>query len=351
MKITFKTILSFLVLLCGLTWLAVIYFPDSKLKLVFCDVGQGDAALISKGSNQILIDGGPNDKVLSCLRNNMPLFDRKIEVIALTHPEADHMTGLISVLDKYGFDYFLMGPEGNGSSGFEKLINKLQSFNIEVRSAKWETGNEVGSGKVLKSYISLQYQASHFQLHTSNSNLVRIINPYSGTRIKVGDLVLDTLWPEREWVAEKLGVESVIANFSSRDYTNYQAGDITANGTGSKILGYTTTKLPLNQFSLVFLLKYKDKRVLFMGDADSKVQYNIAYYNTLLPIDILKYPHHGSKTGMTEGFLKLINPKQAVISVGKNSYGHPTPETLDLLNSYKVIIRRTDLEGEVKYVF
>ncbi len=54
---------------------------------------------------------------------------------------------------------------------------------------------------------------------------------------------------------------------------------------------------------------------------------------------------------MTKEFLEEISPKEAVISVGKNSYGHPTSEALDMLKSLNVKIRRTDLEGDIEYTF
>ncbi len=280
-----KKKLALLGLFGSLIWLFVFSFPDNKLHLVFCDVGQGDAVLITKGSGQILIDGGPNDKVLTCLSENMPFWDKKIEIVALTHPEADHLSGLLAVLDKYEVDFFLTGPEGNETAGYVALISKLKA------------------------------QGSRLTLR----------NPYAGEKMKLGEITLESLWPEREWVASRISNSERVLGASTRGH--------------------------LNDFSLVFLLSFRDKKVLLMGDADSQVQKNIVLGSTNLPIDILKFPHHGSKTGMTEEFLGAISPKEAVISVGKNSYGHPTQEALNLLKEFNVIIRRTDLEGEIRYNF
>ncbi len=282
-----KQILFGLILLASLTWLIVLFFPDQKLQLTFCDVGQGDAILISQGFSQILIDGGPSDKVLSCLAENMPFWDRTIEVVALSHPEADHLTGLLSVLDQYQVSFFLTGPEGSSSAKYEALKTKLKAKNL------------------------------------------KIINPYSGTKIKMGPIILTTLWPEKNWLMAKLGSEEV----------------------GRQVLGLQAGSLKLNQFSLVFLLNYKNFQALLMGDADSSVQNNISLPSGLSHLDILKFPHHGSKTGITENFLGRIRPSQAVISVGQNSYGHPTTEALELLKKYKVKVRRTDLEGEIRFQF
>ena len=299
-KFGFKNLFVVFSLIGALVWLAVFSFPDNRLHLVFCDVGQGDAVLISKGFEQILIDGGPNDKVLQCLSNNMPFFDKTIEIVALTHPEADHLTGLISVLDKYRVDWFLAGPVGNESAVYQSLSTKLQ-------------GN-----KALK---------------------IKIFNPYQGEKIKLGEVELDTLWPEETWVRARVNYETASVNYGE-----------------GVVLGARTIHTKLNDFSLVFLLGYKDKKVLLMGDADSRVQDKIlqAISNWQLAIEgieILKFPHHGSKTGMTEDFLQQIKPREAVISVGKNSFGHPTAEALDLLSRNGVKVRRTDLEGEIKYSF
>ena len=302
-----KKILSVLCLIGSLIWLAAFSFPDNKVHLVFCNVGQGDAILVTQGFNQILIDGGPNDKVLTCLKNNMPFFDKKIEIVALTHPEADHMTGIIPVMEKYKVDYFLSGPEGNSSAVYNELIGKLKARGF----------------------------CKGRPCSTARPPLMKVMNPYTGEKVKMGGITLETLWPEKEWVAERLEVGG--ASFSPQ--------------TSHFILGAKTTHAKLNDFSLVFLLEYGERKVLLMGDADSKIQDEIMANNTLTSVGVLKFPHHGSKTAMREDFLEKMKPREAVISVGKNSYGHPTAEALELLKKAGVKVRRTDLEGEIKYSF
>jgi competence protein ComEC len=65
------------------------------------DIGQGDAILVSIGSTQALVDGGPGRAVLARLGSTLPFFDRRIEYVILTHPDADHVGGLAAVIDRY----------------------------------------------------------------------------------------------------------------------------------------------------------------------------------------------------------------------------------------------------------
>jgi beta-lactamase superfamily II metal-dependent hydrolase len=67
------------------------------------------------------------------------------------------------------------------------------------------------------------------------------------------------------------------------------------------------------------------------------------------PVTILKAAHHGSKYSTSEAFLDLVQPKEAVISVGKNSYGHPDSSVLERLWKRGIIVHRTDEEGALRY--
>jgi len=67
-------------------------------------------------------------------------------------------------------------------------------------------------------------------------------------------------------------------------------------------------------------------------------------------VEYLKVPHHGSKNGLTPSLLSLTDPKLAVISVGKNSYGHPDGEILKMLTDRSVKVIRTDKVGNIEIV-
>lgn len=109
-------------------------FNDGRLHVVFCDVGQGDAIYLRtpKGID-VLVDGGPNDAVLGCLSSHMPFWDRTIELVFLTHPHADHLTGLISVLDRYTVLSFNTENLTNTTAGFRKLTETIRAKKIKSR--------------------------------------------------------------------------------------------------------------------------------------------------------------------------------------------------------------------------
>lgn len=111
-------------------------FPlfDGRTKIVFCDVGQGDAAYIRiKNQFDILIDAGPDRSVLDCLGKYMPFYDRKIELIITSHPQKDHIGGLLYVLDRYQVGEIFLTPLSDPSNtfqNFEKLIVTKRSMSI-----------------------------------------------------------------------------------------------------------------------------------------------------------------------------------------------------------------------------
>ena len=104
-----------------------------------------------------------------------------------------------------------------------------------------------------------------------------------------------------------------------------------------------------NDYSQVILFKENDFRLLFTGDASPFVLGRLSH-GSIVNVDVLKIPHHGSKNGLTKLFLDLADPSTAVISVGKNnSYGHPSQMILDILKAKNVNIRRTDEEENIVF--
>ncbi len=106
------------------------------------------------------------------------------------------------------------------------------------------------------------------------------------------------------------------------------------------------TENKLNNNALVCKIKYYNFKMLFTGDIEKVAEKQLL--NEDLSADILKVGHHGSKTSTTQEFLDKINPKIALIGVGKNNkFGHPNDEVIKRLKDKKVKIFRTDIDGEI----
>ncbi len=107
---------------------------DKRLHIVFCDVGQGDAIYIRTPSSvDILVDGGRDSRVLDCLANNMPFWDRKIELVFATHPDADHIAGLNYVLESYEVGNFYSSHAEKDTKVYQALRSLIAKNNIAYR--------------------------------------------------------------------------------------------------------------------------------------------------------------------------------------------------------------------------
>ena len=265
--------------------------PDGKMHVVFCDVGQGDGAYIRfPDGRDMVIDGGPDNSILQCLGRHMPFWDRHIDLLVMTHPQKDHMQGLIDVVGRFSVEYFLRSDTVNNTEGYKKLTALLARNNVIQRFVTQDD------------------------------------------RISVGPASLSVLWPSKEQITKGTTTASI--------------ADSTQE---SRVLG--AKSIEMNDFSVVLELQYGSFSTIFTGDADSHVQNSFTGSKLSdADVEVLKVPHHGSKTGMTRDFIDWISPKLAVVSVGKNSYGHPTQEAQDMLNSVGSRILRTDQHGDIEVI-
>lgn len=120
----------------------------------------------------------------------------------------------------------------------------------------------------------------------------------------------------------------------------------TMGNTKFLVLWVSQDKDNLNDTSIVLKMIYKNTTYLFTGDASSTVEKKILSQD--LESDLLKVGHHGSQYSTSAQFLKKVNPKYAVIQVGKNNeYNHPRQVVLDKLNYIGTKVYRTDLDGTI----
>jgi competence protein ComEC len=246
------------------------YF-DTTTKIVFCDVGQGDGAYIRIHNRiDVVIDTGPDRKILNCLGKYMPFYDRTIELAFISHDQKDHFGGFDYLLDRYRIKKIYMPDIETSLESFKRLKQKMKDKKVRLQTLA------VG--------MKIQIMGDVFFIH----------------------------WPDGHCIAVDNNDCSLIFTFEEK-------------------------YLPAGR---------QDFRALFTGDASGKVLNKIAVKD----VTLLKIPHHGSKNGLTKTFLRLADPQVAVISVGKNNpYGHPSKQILDMLQSSKIKIKRTDKDGDVVF--
>ncbi len=154
-------------------WSVLCDFNKSDfLEVTFFDVGQGDAAFIETGgSRQVLIDGGSDSLILEKLGKEMPFWDRTIDLIILTHPEHDHMAGLLEVLKRYEVENILWTGAVRDTAEFrewEKLI-KEENANIIIARSLLRVGFN-------NSYIDVLYPFEDLEgQETKNANNTSIV--------------------------------------------------------------------------------------------------------------------------------------------------------------------------------
>lgn len=123
--------------------IAVVHRPDGIPRIVVLDVGQGDAILVEGGQGgRLLIDGGPDPgRLLVALDEHLPPWDRRIDVVILSHPHEDHAAGLATLLDRYAvgqvFEPGMFGP----GPGYAALNAEL--INLGIRRGVLSTGDHL----------------------------------------------------------------------------------------------------------------------------------------------------------------------------------------------------------------
>lgn len=125
--------------------------PDDDLRVSFLDVGQGDAILIQKGNQQILVDGGPSPRAITlALGDRLPFWDRSIDLLVLTHPHQDHLAGLLEVLRRYRVDQVLYPVLDYPSPLFDEWLRTVNEKGVKSTVAFSGQRLDMGDGAVLE---------------------------------------------------------------------------------------------------------------------------------------------------------------------------------------------------------
>ena len=207
-------------------------------------------------------------------------------------------------------------------------------------------GGKPSASSIIYTYLknlNIDYLDCIVASHADDDHIGGLSAPLA--KMKVGNVIA----PETE--ADTRSYNSLKTKTEEQGLTirNPNPGDSMDLGS-SKIEFYgpiTESESDRNNGSIVMKIIYGDTSFLFTGDAEREEEQEILNAGYDLSTTVLKVGHHGSKNSTTYPFLREIMPQYAVISVGDNSYGHPTEDTLSRLRDADVKVYRTDMQGDI----
>ncbi len=293
-------IVSVSVILAGASQIAA----KSQFELYVLSVGQGDCVVcVTPGDRTLVVDAGPAFQGSGYSFNAgesvlLPFLKWRgishVDVFILTHFHDDHFGGLSALVDR-GMVSVICSPD------------PLMLRSLLEREELGSVDTTVDQSEEISGQLPL---------------LVRL---KAGDVIRVGDVVVDVLWPSSE--LELSGDE--------------------------------------NARSIVLLLTYHQLNVMLTGDigADQEIEIVNRLRNSeqsvhsspsrtrpLLSsgLEVLKVAHHGSRHSSSHVFLRSLSPWLSIISTGTNRHGHPSPEAISRITRYSEVVIRTDEDGSVK---
>ncbi|MFH1827084.1 MAG: hypothetical protein ABH812_01460 [bacterium] len=198
-------------LIIGFSVIKSIY--NSETFIVFCDVGQGDGAYIRIHNKiDVLVDAGPDRKILQCIGKYMPFFDKNIELAFISHPQKDHFGGYEYILDRYSISLLILNPLNNKTTSYQNLLKKLDQKNIKLKSL------------------------------------------YTHDIIDLNEAKINVLWPTKSYLEKNTYKTTRLNN-------GFEIKDVFVN---------------LNKFSYVLNFKINNKSVLFTSDIGKEISNKIS---------------------------------------------------------------------------
>lgn len=167
--------------------------PDSNYsKITFFDVGQGDSALIKTNENQrVLIDGGPDNSVLSKLDSEIPFYERRLEAIILSHPHADHLVGLIEVIKTYKVSKIYMSGVLHTTPEYLEFLEIIKDKNIPVQIVKSGDQLKFDEKTKIEFFYPKEELTGQKVENLNNSSIVLKYTDNNSSAIFMGDLEIE----------------------------------------------------------------------------------------------------------------------------------------------------------------
>jgi competence protein ComEC len=269
-----------------------------SLIVTFLDVGQGDAAVVQlPGGRTVLVDGGgtydgsfdPGARVVEPFLRARGIT--RLDAVALSHPHPDHLGGLHRIIARFPIDRLWTSGDDGHNPDYRLLLAEARERGVPTPvPSVW-----------------------HSDLAT-----IEALGPFVTEECNVGDKLGDK-------VADKLCTEHI----GPPDGTS------------------------VNDASLVLRVEYAARGILFTGDIEANGEGELVGRRALgqpIASDVLKVPHHGSRTSSGADLLDAVHPKLAVISLGwHNRFHFPRPEVIARYRARDIRILRTDQDGAVTF--
>lgn len=174
--------------ICCVVWLSIFLQPE-KLKVSFLDVGQGDAILIQTPSgHDVLVDGGPTREVLTQVSRELGYFDRDVEVMIATHGDADHVTGLIPILEKYNVKHVVSSLVKASTDMFEDLESHIENENANMYVGEKGDVIDFGDGVMLHVLYPNRYTSP--KIDTNDASVSFVLTYGEHSFLLTGDLTV-----------------------------------------------------------------------------------------------------------------------------------------------------------------
>jgi len=289
-------------------------FFNHTLGITVLDVGQGNSALIHlPGGKCFLVDGGgfSSNSVFDTGRYLVApyLWRRNIltlDGVILTHPEADHMNGLLFILDNFTVKVLYKNGDQHRTLGYKRLMALAKSSGISIHRV-----NPVGEVMAMGENVTFRF--------------------FQGFSEAAGERTKKNLYEIRR---------------KSRAYFKRCCGQ--------DRIKIRTAHGSYNDNSLVLRVKFRDVSMLFPGDIMARRERALSSLSAAggdLRSTFLMVPHHGSATSSTVPFLDRVQPKIAVVSCGwHNRFRFPHSRVVKRYRARKIPLLRTDRDGALRIV-
>ncbi|MBC9716249.1 ComEC/Rec2 family competence protein [Streptomyces sp. TRM66268-LWL] len=296
-------------------------WPPPGWRYVLCDVGQGDASVLSTGpGTAVVVDAGPDPRLVDrCLHT---LGVTRVPLVLLTHFHADHVGGLAGVL----------------------------------------RGRSVGA--IQTTGLQEPYEQALFVRAQAQAHGIPVLTAAAGESRRAGPVHWQVLWPPAaqppaarrsvggppaaEPSAARRPVGGPPAAQPSAARRHIGGPSAAPPPIGRPSVARPAPPTEPNDASVTLLVRAAGLTLLLPGDLEPPSQQALLRSAPgLPPVDVLKVAHHGSPYQDPE-FLRRVRPRLALIGVGAdNGYGHPSPRVVAALRAGGATVLRTDLDGAV----